>query len=173
MVLSNCSNTYGPYQFPEKLIPAMILNAIEGKLLPVFGEGDNVRDWLYIEDHVTALIAVLTRGRIGQSYNIGGNEEHSNLEVVEQICQMLDERQPTGRAGNRRDLITFVTDRPGHDRRYSINTDKIESELGCTPKESFSSGLAKTIAWYLENEWWWGPIRAHKYGGERLGSDRA
>jgi dTDP-glucose 4,6-dehydratase len=172
VVLSNCSNNYGPYHFPEKLIPLVILNALEGKPLPVYGKGENVRDWLYVEDHATALIKVLTQGAVGESYNIGGNQERTNLAVVEAICDALDERRPLDGGGNRRDLITFVTDRPGHDRRYAIDASKIERELGWTPQESFDSGLAKTIEWYLDNEWWWGPIRSGKYGGERLGSDK-
>lgn len=172
VVLSNCSNNYGPYHFPEKLIPLVILNALEGKPLPVYGKGDNVRDWLYVEDHATALIKVLTQGTVGESYNIGGNQERTNLEVVEAICDSLDERRPLDGGGNRRDLITFVTDRPGHDRRYAIDASKIERELGWTPRETFDSGLAKTMDWYLDNEWWWGPIRSRKYGGGRLGSDK-
>ena len=170
VVLSNCSNNYGPYHFPEKLIPLVVLNALEGKPLPVYGKGDNVRDWLYVEDHATALLTVLTKGAVGESYNIGGNQERTNLEVVEAICDMLDHRRPLNGGGNRRDLITFVADRPGHDRRYAIDARKISQELGWTPRESFNSGLAKTIAWYLDNEWWWGPIRSGRYAGERLGS---
>jgi dTDP-glucose 4,6-dehydratase len=169
VVLSNCSNNYGPYHFPEKLIPLVILNALDGKPLPVYGTGDNVRDWLYVEDHARALIKVLTEGRVGESYNIGGNQERTNLAVVEAICDALDRRRPLPGGGSRRELITFVTDRPGHDRRYAIDASKIARELGWTPQESFDSGLGKTIDWYLENEWWWGPIRSGKYSGERLG----
>ena len=172
VVLSNCSNNYGPYHFPEKLIPLVILNALEGKPLPVYGKGDNVRDWLYVQDHATALIKVLTQGAVGESYNIGGNQERTNLAVVEAICDALDERRPRESGGKRRHLITFVTDRPGHDRRYAIDASKIERELGWAPQESFDSGLAKTIDWYLDNEWWWGPIRSGNYAGERLGADK-
>lgn len=172
VVLSNCSNNYGPYHFPEKLIPLVILNALEGKPLPVYGKGDNVRDWLYVEDHASALIKVLTQGAVGESYNIGGNQERTNLAVVEAICDALDERRPLDGGSTRRDLISFVSDRPGHDRRYAIDASKIERELGWTPQESFDSGLAKTIDWYLDNEWWWGPIRSGNYAGERLGGDK-
>ena len=172
VVLSNCSNNYGPYHFPEKLIPLVTLNALEGKPLPVYGKGDNVRDWLYVDDHAAALITVLTKGTVGESYNIGGNQERTNLQVVEAICDALDQRRPLEDGSSRRDLITFVTDRPGHDRRYAIDASKIESELGWSPQETFDSGLAKTIDWYLDNEWWWGPIRSGKYAGERLGSDK-
>ena len=172
VVLSNCSNNYGPYHFPEKLIPLVILNALDGKQLPVYGTGENVRDWLYVEDHARALIAVLTTGELGESYNIGGNQERTNLQVVEAICDALDERRPLDGGKSRRELITFVTDRPGHDRRYAIDASKIERELGWAPQESFESGLAKTIDWYLDNEWWWGPIRSGKYGGERLGESK-
>ena len=168
-VLSNCSNNYGPYHFPEKLIPLVLLNALEGKPLPVYGKGDNVRDWLYVDDHAAALEAVLTKGAVGESYNVGGNQERTNLEVVEAICDALDARLPLDGGGSRRDLITFVTDRPGHDRRYAIDASKIERELGWSPEETFESGLAKTIDWYLDNRWWWEPIRSGSYAGERLG----
>ena len=169
VVLSNCSNNYGPYHFPEKLIPLVLLNALEGKPLPVYGKGDNVRDWLYVDDHAAALEAVLTRGAVGESYNVGGNQERTNLEVVEAICDALDARLPLEGGKSRRQLITFVTDRPGHDRRYAIDASKIERELGWRPEESFDSGLAKTIDWYLDNRWWWEPIRSGAYAGERLG----
>ncbi len=172
VVLSNCSNNYGPYHFPEKLIPLVILNALEGKPLPVYGTGENVRDWLFVDDHARALITVLTQGEIGESYNIGGNQERTNLSVVEAICDALDERRPLDGGKARRELITFVTDRPGHDRRYAIDAGKIARALGWTPQETFESGLAKTIDWYLENEWWWGPIRSGKYAGERLGETK-
>lgn len=171
VVLSNCSNNYGPYHFPEKLIPLVTLNALEGKPLPVYGTGENVRDWLYVDDHARALITVLTKGAIGESYNIGGNQERTNLQVVEAICDALDERRALENGKSRRELITFVTDRPGHDRRYAIDARKIERDLGWTPEETFETGLAKTVEWYLENEWWWGPIRSAKYGGERLGGN--
>ncbi|MCF1504905.1 dTDP-glucose 4,6-dehydratase [Afifella sp. H1R] len=169
VVLSNCSNNYGPYHFPEKLIPLVILNALDEKELPVYGQGANVRDWLYVEDHARALALVVGKGEIGESYNIGGRAERTNLSVVETICDLLDERRP--RDGNKsyRDLITFVTDRPGHDRRYAIDPSKIERDLGWRAQESFETGIARTIDWYLENEWWWGPLRAERYKGERLG----
>ena len=169
VVLSNCSNNYGPYHFPEKLIPLVILNALEGKELPVYSRGENVRDWLYVDDHARALELVLTTGRIGESYNVGGNQERTNLQVVEAICDALDARQPLADGGPRRELIRFVTDRPGHDRRYAIDASKIERELGWKRQETFDSGLSKTIDWYLENRWWWEPIRSAKYAGERLG----
>ena len=169
VVLSNCSNNYGPYHFPEKLIPLTILNALEGKALPVYGTGENVRDWLYVEDHARALDAVLTHGKIGESYNIGGREERTNLAVVEAICDALDARQPLPGGAPRRSLISFVTDRPGHDRRYAIDPAKIEKDLGWNAQESFESGLGKTVDWYLENRWWWEPIRSGAYAGDRLG----
>ena len=167
VVLSNCSNNYGPYHFPEKLVPLVILNALDGKPLPVYGRGENVRDWLYVDDHARALELVVTRGRVGESYNVGGRAERTNLSVVETICDILDARRPLDRP--RRELIAFVTDRPGHDRRYAIDASKIERELGWTPRESFETGLAKTIDWYLDNEDWWQPIRSQTYAGARLG----
>ncbi|MEX2319508.1 MAG: dTDP-glucose 4,6-dehydratase, partial [Bauldia sp.] len=170
VVLSNCSNNYGPYHFPEKLIPLVILNALEERPLPVYGQGANVRDWLYVEDHARALDLVVSKGTVGESYNIGGRAERSNLSVVESICDTLDARRPRANGKSRRDLITFVADRPGHDRRYAIDPAKIERELGWQAEESFESGLARTIDWYLENEWWWRPIREQRYGGERLGA---
>ena len=169
VVLSNCSNNYGPYHFPEKLIPLTILNALEGKPLPVYGRGENVRDWLYVDDHARALALVLATGAVGESYNVGGREERTNLAVVETICDVLDTRVPPASGRPRRDLITFVTDRPGHDRRYAIDPAKIERELGWRALESFESGIARTIDWYLGNRWWWDPIRAGGYAGERLG----
>jgi dTDP-glucose 4,6-dehydratase len=168
VVLSNCSNNYGPFHFPEKLIPLAILNALEGKPLPVYGTGANVRDWLFVDDHARALELVATTGKVGESYNIGGRSERTNLEVVEAICDLLDMRRK--RSASHRDLIRFVTDRPGHDRRYAIDAGKIERELGWTPEESFESGLARTVDWYLANEWWWRPLRDNRYGGERLGA---
>ncbi|MCV0396058.1 MAG: dTDP-glucose 4,6-dehydratase [Rhizobiaceae bacterium] len=170
VVVSNCSNNYGPFHFPEKLIPLVILNALDEKPLPVYGKGANVRDWLFVEDHARALELVATRGVPGESYNIGGRAERTNLAVVEAICDLLDDRHPRRGGGRHRDLITFVADRPGHDRRYAIDASKIERELGWTPAESFESGLARTVDWYLANEWWWGPIRSGRYGGERLGA---
>lgn len=169
VVLSNCSNNYGPYHFPEKLIPLTILNALEGKRLPVYGNGQNVRDWLHVEDHARALELVVTGGRVGESYNVGGRSERSNIDVVETICGMLDQKRPLGRGKHYRDLIDFVPDRPGHDLRYAMDASKIERELDWRPVETFETGVAKTIDWYLDNEWWWRPIRAGRYAGERLG----
>jgi dTDP-glucose 4,6-dehydratase len=169
VVMSNCSNNYGPYHFPEKLIPLMILNGLEGKPLPVYGRGENVRDWLYVEDHARALALVLTRGAVGQSYNIGGNAERSNLAVVEAIADTLDGLAPRPQ-GARRGLIAFVADRPGHDLRYAIDAGKIRRELGWEPRESFETGLAKTIRWYLDHRSWWEPLRQGRYGGQRLGA---
>jgi dTDP-glucose 4,6-dehydratase len=170
VVLSNCSNNYGPFHFPEKLIPLVILNGLEGRELPVYGKGENVRDWLHVDDHARALELVLTRGRIGESYNVGGRAERTNLEVVEAICDRLDERRPLEDGRPRRALIRFVADRPGHDRRYAIDPAKIERELGWRAGHSFETGLAATIDWYLANEWWWRPIREGTYAGERLGT---
>ncbi|CAN7655964.1 dTDP-glucose 4,6-dehydratase [Bosea sp. LjRoot237] len=170
VVLSNCSNNYGPYHFPEKLIPLMILNALEGKDLPVYGSGANVRDWLHVEDHARALALIAENGRIGESYNVGGSAERSNLQVVKAICALMDELAPDASIGPRESLIRFVADRPGHDRRYAIDASKIERELGWRPQESFESGLRKTIAWYLENRDWWDRIRSGVYRGERLGA---
>ena len=168
VVISNCSNNYGPYQFPEKLIPLMILNGLEDRPLPVYGRGENVRDWLHVEDHARALALVLTRGRVGQSYNIGGRNERSNLAVVEAIADLLDEAIPSP-SGPRRRLVTFVTDRPGHDLRYAIDASKIEAELGWKARYNFETGLRDTIAWYLANRDWWQPLRKMSYAGERLG----
>ncbi|MBP0441374.1 dTDP-glucose 4,6-dehydratase [Tianweitania sediminis] len=173
VVLSNCSNNYGPFHFPEKLIPLMILNALEGLPLPVYGTGENVRDWLYVDDHARALVLVATKGELGRSYNIGGRNERTNLTVVETICDVLDRIQPLNSGTSRRDLITFVSDRPGHDMRYAIDATRIETELGWRAHETFETGLEKTIRWYLENEAWWRPIRASKYSGERLGQRKA
>jgi dTDP-glucose 4,6-dehydratase len=170
VVLSNCSNNYGPYHFPEKLIPLIILNALEGKPLPVYGEGANVRDWLHVDDHAAALELILTRGRIGESYNVGGRAERSNLQVVETICDLLDERRPLPTGKAHRLLIEFVPDRPGHDRRYAIDPSKVERDLGWTADHDFETGLAETIDWYIDNEWWWRPLREGSYRGERLGS---
>ena len=169
IVLSNCSNNYGPYHFPEKLIPLVILNALEGKALPVYGKGENVRDWLYVDDHARALELVLDKGAVGTSYNVGGRNERTNLQVVEAICDLLDARVPLTDGRRRRALISFVADRPGHDRRYAIDAGRIERELGWRAEESFETGLARTIDWYLDNRWWWEPIRSGKYAGERLG----
>ena len=169
VVLSNCSNNYGPYHFPEKLIPLMILNGMEGKPLPVYGTGENVRDWLHVEDHARALALVATRGRVGSSYNIGGRNERSNLKVVETICDTLDELMPMN-SGSRRRLITYVGDRPGHDLRYAIDATKIETELGWKARHNFDTGLRATIEWYMNNGDWWQPLRAARYSGERLGT---
>src|SRR5262245_37725766 len=167
VVISNCSNNYGPFHFPEKLIPLVVLNALEGKPLPVYGDGSNVRDWLYVEDHARALYLIARRGCPGEKYNVGGHNERSNLSVVESICDILDELRPE--AESRRRLITFVTDRPGHDRRYAIDARKLERELGWHAVETFETGLAKTVRWYLDNRSWWEPLRKGVYAGERLG----
>ncbi|MGO3840997.1 MAG: dTDP-glucose 4,6-dehydratase [Alcaligenes pakistanensis] len=171
VVISNCSNNYGPYQFPEKLIPHMILSAINGKALPVYGKGDQIRDWLYVDDHVRALVAVATQGKIGETYNIGGNSEQKNLDVVQAICSILEELHPVKPAGLGfyADLITLVEDRPGHDQRYAINASKIRQELGWQAQESFETGLRKTVRWYLENTSWWERILSGAYRLDRLG----
>ncbi len=167
VVISNCSNNYGPFHFPEKLIPLVILNALHGKPLPVYGQGANIRDWLYVEDHAKALFLILTRGRIGEKYNVGGRNERRNIDVVRRICAILDELRPQGAPHER--LITYVTDRPGHDARYAIDATKLETELGWRAEENFDTGIAKTVRWYLDNEWWWRPLRDKVYAGERLG----
>ena len=172
VVLSNCSNNYGPYHFPEKLVPLMIINGMEGKDLPVYGTGENVRDWLHVEDHARALALVVTKGRTGQSYNIGGRNERSNLAVVETIADTLDELMPLN-SGSRRQLIRFVGDRPGHDLRYAIDATKIETELGWKARHNFDSGLRATIEWYLNNGDWWQPLRQGRYAGQRLGTVKA
>ncbi len=169
VLLTNCSNNYGPYQFPEKLIPLMILNALAGKPLPVYGRGENVRDWLYVEDHAQALLTVLERGRLGETYVIGGGNEKQNLEVVRTICRLVDEMRPDAEIGPRESLIRFVEDRPGHDLRYAIDASKIRRELGWTPRESFESGLRRTVAWYLENPVWCERVLSGAYRLERLG----
>jgi dTDP-glucose 4,6-dehydratase len=172
VVMTNCSNNYGPYHFPEKLIPLVILNAMEEKPLPIYGKGDNVRDWLFVEDHAIALYEVLMNGKIGETYNVGGNYEKTNLEVVETICAVLDKLKPATGVKNYSELITFVADRPGHDKRYAIDAEKIHNELGWVPHETFTSGIQKTAQWYLDNQWWWEPIRTQKYAGTRLGNDK-
>ncbi len=195
VVITNCSNNYGPYHFPEKLIPLVILNALEQKPLPIYGKGDQIRDWLYVEDHARALVTVVEKGAPGETYNVGGRNERTNLEVVEAICEILDELRPVGKndecslindkgnfsqpaTSNRqltkqissyRDLICFVEDRPGHDQRYAIDATKLEEELGWEAQEDFDSGIRKTVQWYLDHEWWWEPIRSGEYAGERLG----
>jgi len=163
VLTTNCSNNYGPFQFPEKLIPLVILNALEGKALPVYGDGSNVRDWLYVEDHCAAIRAVLDRGRVGETYNIGGNSERKNLDVVTTICDLVDEFRPDRTLGSRSKLITFVTDRPGHYHRYAINAAKIGRELDWQPSEKFESGLRKTVAWYLEHNSWVEGVRTGAY----------
>ena len=169
VVLSNCSNNFGPYHFPEKLIPLVIINAIEGKPLPIYGRGENVRDWLYVEDHATALERVMMAGVAGQTYLIGGRSERTNLQVVKSICAELDRRAPREDGRSYCEQIEFVPDRPGHDRRYAIDPSKIERELGWRANEDFESGLAKTVDWYLKREDWWRPLREERYAGERLG----
>lgn len=167
VLVTNCSNNYGPYQFPEKLIPLMILNALAGKPLPIYGKGDQVRDWLYVDDHVRALLRVLEAGRVGETYNIGGHNEKTNLEVVQRLCAILDEKVPGEKpyAG----LIRHVADRPGHDQRYAIDAGKIERELGWVPQETFATGLEKTVQWYLDNDRWCQRVLDGSYRGERLG----
>ena len=169
VVISNCSNNYGPYHFPEKLIPLIILNALEGRPLPVYGTGENVRDWLFVEDHARALELIATRGEAGETYAVGGREERTNLAVVCAVCDLVDARGKLPSGQSRRTLIQFVTDRPGHDQRYAIDPSKIERELGWSAQESFETGLAKTVDWFLSNEAWWRPIRETNYAGERLG----
>ena len=171
VLLSNCSNNYGPYHFPEKLIPLVILNALDGKPLPIYGKGENIRDWLYVEDHARALWLIDRKGKVGETYNIGGRNERTNLQVVRAICAILDELRPKA-SGSYADQITFVSDRPGHDLRYAIDADKLRRELGWEPREDFDSGLRLTVEWYLNNDWWWRPIREGKYAGERLGEGK-
>ena len=166
VIVSNCSNNYGPYHFPEKLIPLTILNALAGERLPVYGKGENVRDWLYVEDHARALDLIAERGRTGETYNVGGRNERKNIDVVTRICEVLDRITPANRP--RTDLIEFVTDRPGHDARYAIDASKLESELGWRAQENFDSGIEKTVQWYMDNEWWWQPLK-DRYAGQRLG----
>jgi dTDP-glucose 4,6-dehydratase len=166
VVVSNCSNNYGPYHFPEKLIPLTILNALAGERLPVYGRGENVRDWLYVEDHARALDLIVEHGRPGETYNVGGRNERRNIDVVRRICSVLDTMCPAD--GPREELIEFVIDRPGHDARYAIDASKLETELGWQAQENFDTGIEKTVRWYLENEWWWQPLR-ERYDGRRLG----
>jgi dTDP-glucose 4,6-dehydratase len=166
-LITNCSNNYGPYHFPEKLIPLIIMNCLEMKSLPVYGKGDNIRDWLYVDDHARALLLVNDKGQPGETYNVGGRNERTNLEVVRTVCRIMDELSPADK--KREELITFVADRPGHDQRYAIDPTKLETELGYKPLENFDTGIRKTVKWYLDNEWWWGPIHRGKYAGERLG----
>jgi dTDP-glucose 4,6-dehydratase len=168
-VITNCSNNYGPYQFPEKLIPLTILKALEGEPLPVYGRGENVRDWLFVEDHAEAILTVLERGDLGNTYLVGGSSERRNIDVVRSICRILDELRPDPAIGARESLIRFVPDRPGHDARYAIDASRLQRELGWSPTESFETGLRKTIEWYLDNQWWWERVRSGVYRGERLG----
>jgi len=166
VVVSNCSNNYGPFHFPEKLIPLVILNALHGQPLPVYGNGANIRDWLYVEDHARALDVIAERGRIGETYNVGGRNERRNIDVVKRICNLMDDLRPSGRPHE--SLIQYVTDRPGHDARYAIDATKLETELGWKAQENFDSGIEKTVRWYIDNEWWWAPLRKG-YAGQRLG----
>ncbi|GAB4274796.1 MAG: dTDP-glucose 4,6-dehydratase [Pararhodobacter sp.] len=168
VVLSNCSNNYGPYHFPEKLIPVTILSALAGKALPIYGDGSNIRDWLYVEDHADALLLVLEKGQIGRSYNIGGENERSNLELVKTLCAILDRKRPRAQ-GSYADQITFVADRPGHDARYAIDPTRIRTELGWRPSMTVEEGLERTVQWYLDNEHWWRPLQARQGVGQRLG----
>ena len=169
--LSNCSNNYGPYHFPEKLVPVVILNALAGKSLPIYGDGSNVRDWLYVEDHADALLLVAEKGRVGRSYNIGGENERTNLELVQTICAILDRVRPRA-GGSYSDLISFVPDRPGHDARYAIDPSRIRTELGWRPSVTVEEGLERTVRWYLENEDWWRPLLQREGVGQRLGTTR-
>ncbi|MGZ8377306.1 MAG: dTDP-glucose 4,6-dehydratase [Gemmatirosa sp.] len=173
VVVTNCSNNYGPRQFPEKLIPLTILNAIAGVPLPVYGRGENVRDWLYVDDHADALITAIERGRVGETYLVSGREERRNLDVVRTVCRLLDELAPAADGAPHESLISFVTDRPGHDHRYAVDSSKIQRELGWRPRESFEGGLRATVAWYLENRAWWERVRSGGYRGERLGLEHA
>ncbi len=168
VLISNCSNNYGPYHFPEKLIPLTILNALEGKPLPVYGDGSNVRDWLFVDDHAEALETILKTGQIGQTYNVGGRNERTNLTVVQTICDTLDTLRPLAGGGSRRELITFVADRPGHDQRYAIDATRLETELGWRARHTFETGLAATVRWYLDRADWWEPLRS-RYQQQRLG----
>ncbi|MEX5579961.1 dTDP-glucose 4,6-dehydratase [Pseudophaeobacter sp. A-200-2] len=170
VVLTNCSNNYGPYHFPEKLIPVVILNALAGKALPIYGDGSNIRDWLYVEDHADALLLVLQKGVLGRSYNIGGENERSNLELVQTLCAILDEKRPRADGKSYAEQITFVTDRPGHDARYAIDPSRIREELGWRPSVTVEEGLAKTVQWYLDNEAWWRPLQDRHGVGQRLGT---
>jgi len=166
-LITNCSNNYGPYQFPEKLIPLMILNAMEGKSLPIYGDGGNVRDWIYVEDHCRGVFAALQKGRPGEKYNLGGRSERTNLQIVDALCEILDAERPAARSY--KELKTFVPDRPGHDRRYAIDDEKARTELGWEPRQSFESGLRATVLWYLQNRAWCDAVQSGKYGRERLG----
>ena len=168
-MITNCSNNYGPYHFPEKLIPLVILNCLALKPLPVYGKGANVRDWLYVEDHARALLLLNEKGAPGETYNVGGHNERTNLEVVRTVCAILDDLRPRADGQKYESLIAFVQDRPGHDLRYAIDPNKLCGELGWKPLENFDTGIRKTVEWYLDNEWWWRPIHEKRYSGERLG----
>ncbi|MGE3623860.1 MAG: dTDP-glucose 4,6-dehydratase, partial [Bdellovibrionales bacterium] len=168
VIISNCSNNYGPWQFPEKLIPLMITKALNGEPMPVYGQGANVRDWLFVEDHAEALHLIFSKGRVGEKYNVGGNAERRNIEVVRQICGMMDEMLPDAQKPHSR-LVSFVDDRPAHDERYAMDFTKLKTELGWTPRTNFEEGLRKTVTWYLANRAWCEDIRARKYSGQRLG----
>lgn len=168
-LITNCSNNYGPFQFPEKLIPVVILKALHKNKIPVYGKGDNIRDWLYVDDHADALLTVLEKGKTGETYNIGGNNERANIELVKTICELIDNRHPDD-SSKHEDLIEFVSDRPGHDRRYAVNAEKIKSDLGWSPSIDWNEGFERTITWYLENEWWWRPLVKKGAFGERLGT---
>lgn len=168
-LITNCSNNYGPYHFPEKLIPLIILNCLDSKPLPIYGKGENVRDWLFVDDHARALLLVNEKGVPGQTYNVGGHNERTNLEVVKTVCAILDELRPRQDGTKYDSLITYVTDRPGHDLRYAIDPAKLMDELGWRPRENFETGIRKTVQWYLDNDWWWKPIHEKKYSGQRLG----
>ena len=178
VVTTNCSNNYGPYQFPEKLIPLVMLNALEGKALPIYGDGKQIRDWLFVEDHCTGILAALEKGALGETYCIGGRSEMHNIQIVQRICALLDEFRPISENAHLRDkgieryeaLITYVKDRPGHDRRYAINCDRIQAECGWEPSETFDSGIRKTIEWYLDNQEWCRHIAKGTYSRERLGN---
>jgi dTDP-glucose 4,6-dehydratase len=171
VLISNCSNNYGPFHFPEKLVPLTILNCLEGKPVSVYGTGNNVRDWLFVDDHARALVMIANRGRSGESYSVGGNSERTNIDVVRMICSLMDEMAPNRAHGKHESLIQFVADRPGHDHRYAIDASKIRNELGWAPRETFESGLARTVRWYLDNRAWWERVRSGVYRGERLGLD--
>ena len=170
VLTSNCSNNYGPYQFPEKLIPVVVLAALEGKPIPIYGKGENVRDWLYVEDHALALLTILEKGKLGETYNVGGHNERQNIELVRTICTLMDELAPTNHS--HAEQITYVTDRPGHDMRYAIDAGKIERELGWRPTVTVEEGIRKTVQWYLDNAWWWEAIRARGFKDDRLGLKR-
>ena len=168
VIITNCSNNYGANQFPEKLIPLMIINCLDWKKLPIYGNGENIRDWLFVEDHCIALETIFSNGKVGEKYNIGGSNELTNIEIVKTICDIMDELKPS-KNGSYKDLITFVDDRPGHDKRYAVDSTKIKTTLNWSPKESFSSGIKKTIKWYLSNEEWWRKIQMNNYNQQRLG----